>query len=107
MKGLALAGIKCKVHVLCFRRICILIENFSFDLHAISNPRNGIVVTKFSKNDKYEFIYMENGELAAMKGSYPPFVAENDFAISANEIIIYLPGFLSNNPYYQNANLLL
>jgi hypothetical protein len=50
---------------------------------------------------------MENGELAAMKGSYPPFVAENDFAISANEIIIYLPGFLSNNPYYQNANLLL
>ena len=57
-------------------------------------------------NDEYEFIYNGNGELSVMKGSYPPFVAENDFAISANEITIYFPGFLSNNPYYQNANLL-
>lgn len=57
-------------------------------------------------NDEYEFIYKVNGELSAMKGSYPPFVAENDFAIGANEITIYFPDFLTNNPYYQNANLL-
>lgn len=51
MKGLALTGRKCKDHILCFRRICIIVENFSFDLHAISKPRKGIVVIKFSKND--------------------------------------------------------
>lgn len=60
----------------------------------------------YNLDEQYEFIYKMNGELSAMKGSNPPFVAENDFAISADEINVYFPGFLSNNPYYQNANLL-
>jgi len=39
-KGLAIAGGKYKVHVLCLVEICILVESFGFDLPVIAKPRN-------------------------------------------------------------------
>ncbi|MGN7866995.1 hypothetical protein [Chryseobacterium sp. 22458] len=59
-----------------------------------------------SKQEKFEFIYKPDGHLSSMRGSEPPFVAENDYSIKYCEIEFFFPGFLSENPYYQNADLL-
>lgn len=59
-----------------------------------------------SKQEKFEFIYNPDGHLSSMRGSESPFVAENDYLIADSEIEFFFPGFLSENPYYQNADLL-
>jgi hypothetical protein len=43
-KGLAIAGGKYKVHVLCCGRNCILVESFRLDSPAIAKPRNVISI---------------------------------------------------------------
>lgn len=59
-----------------------------------------------SKREEFEFIYGANGHLSSMRGAGSPFVAENDYSIRDSEIEFFFPGFLSEHPYYQNADLL-
>ncbi|WP_172279297.1 hypothetical protein [Chryseobacterium sp. LAM-KRS1] len=74
---------------------------------------NGIVYYDTKKyyygqtsKENYEFAYNQNGQLLSMRGIDPPFVAENDYSITFEEIEFFFPGFLSNNLYYINANIL-
>lgn len=78
------------------------------------NTLNGVTdvnVRKYYKNqetnEEYEFLYKSNGELLAMRGGVvPPFVAENDYSISVEEIDFFFPNFLNSNPYYSNHDFL-
>lgn len=54
----------------------------------------------------FEFVYKSNGELLLMKGFEPPFVAENNGSITVSEIELFFPGFLSQHPYYKNAEII-
>lgn len=59
-----------------------------------------------SKREEFEFVYDVNGHLSSMRGTGSPFVAENDYSIGNSEIEFFFPGFLSEHPYYQHADLL-
>lgn len=54
----------------------------------------------------FEFAYTINGELTLMRGSESPFVAENDGSITVSEIDLFFPGFLDQNPYYKNTEMM-
>lgn len=54
----------------------------------------------------FEFVYKSSGELVLMKGFEPPFVPENNGSITVSEIDLFFPGFLSQHPYYKNAEMI-
>jgi len=54
----------------------------------------------------FEFVYKSSGELLLMKGFEAPFVAENNGSITVSEIELFFPDFLSQHPYYKNAEII-
>ncbi|MDV7699490.1 hypothetical protein N6B72_21475 [Chryseobacterium soli] len=54
----------------------------------------------------FEFVYKNSGELLLMKGFEPPFVAENNGSITVSEMELFFPDFLSQHPYYKNAEMI-
>lgn len=59
-----------------------------------------------NSKEVFEFVYDINGELALMRGSESPFVAENNSSVPVSEIELFFPGFLDQNPYYKDIKMI-